>query len=274
MRVGIARRVEPVDGHALPITRRREQTVHALFVRVGRFVGQELVEFGKRGWQSGEIERDTAQQQSTIGRGRGSQPFLLEPGEHEIVNRIPHPTRVPNYRHRWPFRRDERPVRPPVRALLDPGPQCRDFLIGERRASGVGRRHAHGRLCGSDAFENLTGGGIARHDYPLRAVFRIQAQTNLSRGFIRTVASEAAVGQNWSHITREIDARSGGQGNHGPEGNHEFEEVSQQTDHIPYRVELASARANAASPSGSSPRTGPATVASSNRVSVLKPASL
>src|SRR2546428_9441549 len=48
VRVGVARRLEPLDRHALAVARRGEQPVHDLLVGVGSAVGEEGVHRGGR----------------------------------------------------------------------------------------------------------------------------------------------------------------------------------------------------------------------------------
>ena len=56
VRVGVAGRVEPGHGHPLAVARRLQQRVDALLVGVGRRVGEEGVDLGRRRRQAGQVE--------------------------------------------------------------------------------------------------------------------------------------------------------------------------------------------------------------------------
>ena len=91
VRVGVARGVEPGHGHALAVVRRLQQRVDALFVRVGRAVGEKGVDLGGRRRQARQVVGHAAQQRRLVGLGRRLQPFALQAREDEPIDRVPDP---------------------------------------------------------------------------------------------------------------------------------------------------------------------------------------
>ena len=92
--VGVAGRVQPRHRHPLAVVRRLQERVDALLVRVRRPVGQEGVDLGRRGRQSGQVVGDAAQQRLLVRFGRRLQPLALEAGEDELIDRIARPSRA------------------------------------------------------------------------------------------------------------------------------------------------------------------------------------
>ena len=215
--VGIAGQIEPLHRHALAELRQRQQAVHLLLVGVGGLVGQEGVHFGGGGRQAGEVEAQAAQQGGAVGLGRGLESLAFEAREHEAVDRVARPLVVADGRHRGPLRRHERPVTLPLGALLDPFAHGGDLRFGERGAGLLGR-HATGRRSGADARHEAALRGVAgRHDAVAAAVgeqalLGIEAQVRHTVLVVGTVAGEAVVGQNRTHVPIEIDQRPGGEG--------------------------------------------------------------
>ena len=107
--------------------------------------------------------------------------------------------------------RDERPVRLPLGALLDPAHERRRSAIGQREAR-LGRRHLDRRVVAEDAATSslrrvLPGttavcpeGSCARG-----AVLRVEPQAGLARAIVGAVALEAAVREDRPHVEVEVD---------------------------------------------------------------------
>ncbi len=175
-------------------------------------VGQEGIEFGERGRQTGEVESDATQQPGATRRRRRCETFPLQAGEDEAVDGVARPGGVADRRRVGAGRRGKAPVRLPPGALLDPRAQGGDLLFGERLAVGVRRRHAHRGPLGRHALHDFAGRRVAGHDRDMGtarlagAGLGVQPQTDLAGGFVGAVATEAAVGKNRAHVAREIDA--------------------------------------------------------------------
>ena len=69
--LGVADEVEPLPRHALAVTRAGEQAVDQLFVCVGRLIGDERIDFGRRRRKAVKVERGAANQRDSIGFARG-----------------------------------------------------------------------------------------------------------------------------------------------------------------------------------------------------------
>ena len=81
VRVGVAGGVEPVDRHALAVVRRGQQAIDDLLVGVGRCVGEEGIDLGRRRRQAGQVERHAADERaSDRPRRDGLQALLLPAG--------------------------------------------------------------------------------------------------------------------------------------------------------------------------------------------------
>ena len=71
MRVGITGHIEPLARQAFPVARRSQQSVDDLLVSVGRRVGQERINFGRRRWKTRQIEGDAAMRRARSASGLG-----------------------------------------------------------------------------------------------------------------------------------------------------------------------------------------------------------
>ncbi len=142
MRVAVAGRVEPVPRHLLAILRRIDQAVDELVVRLGRFVGDEAIDLGQRGGQAGQVEAHAANERGFVGFGRGVQPFFVEPGQDEAVDRVTGQLRTLHGRRGRMLRLEEGPVTVELGPLVDP-PFDEVDLFRRDGLTRVGRRHAH-----------------------------------------------------------------------------------------------------------------------------------
>ena len=73
--------------------RRREKTVHNLFVGIGTGVRNEIIHFFGRGRQTDKVEVNAANQNGLVRLRRGLHTFLFEFGEDEVVDGIADPGR-------------------------------------------------------------------------------------------------------------------------------------------------------------------------------------
>jgi len=114
---------------------------------------------------------------------RGMEPFALEAGDDEGVDRVQGKAdvRSVNFGEFGPFGRDERPERLPRRALFEPGFEEFDLCGREGRFAGVGRRHALGGV----------GGGGAADEFVLQSAggaIEVEAEAGLAVGDVGAVA--------------------------------------------------------------------------------------
>src|SRR5262249_10902471 len=92
--VGVAGQVEPDLGPAFAVGRVGQRPVDVALVGVGGGVVDEAVRLLDARGQPGQVEgRPTGQGVAVGGRG-GAQPFLLQPGQDEVVDGVDGPVRV------------------------------------------------------------------------------------------------------------------------------------------------------------------------------------
>ena len=216
VRIGVARGVEPVTRQMFTVTRRGEQTIHHLLVGIGILVGEIGVHLRHRRRNTGEVQRDAADERGLVGFNGRFQSLLLQPREDETIHLISGPLPI---LYRWKFRAlrfGEGPVSLILRAFLDPaaeqrGLMRRDFLPG------LGRRHQLVGIVAQDAFEQFALRDLPRDDGEVAGLRRldrilrsVEAQLPFPFLVVGSVAGEAFVGENWLDVPVEVDA--GGQG--------------------------------------------------------------
>ncbi len=208
--IGVARRVEPANRHALSIPRRAEQPVDESLVCVGRLVAYKRVDLFRRRRNTRQVERDPANQRRAVGFGRRRQAFFVEPRQHKSVDGIRPPSRPRNFGQRRLFRRDERPVPLVLPAFADPPLQRLD-LVRRKLLLGVGRRHAPSRIFCGNALIDFAVVEVAGDD-PMtpaqvgrRAFRRVEPQAAQPVFRIRPVALVTLVRQNRPNIAVELD---------------------------------------------------------------------
>ena len=89
--IGIAGEVEPRSRPTFAIRGRAEQAVHQPFAGIASGVVHERVHLRRRWRQTGQIQRQAANQRVTIGWWRGFQSILLQLRENEEVDGVPRP---------------------------------------------------------------------------------------------------------------------------------------------------------------------------------------
>ena len=102
--------VQPVPRPALAISGRREQPIDQRLIGDGRPIGHERRDLRRAGGETGQVERQTADQGPTIGLGGGGQSPGLERRQDEPVDRRPRPALVLDLGGRVPAQRLEAPV--------------------------------------------------------------------------------------------------------------------------------------------------------------------
>ena len=109
-----------MHGQALAKARIAEQPVDDFLVGVRRVVAQKIVKLGQGRRQAGEVERHPAEPLFAPGQGRRLDVGLAQLGQGEVVNLVLRPSRLAKRRHFDGGDRHERPMLPPLGALLDP----------------------------------------------------------------------------------------------------------------------------------------------------------
>ena len=79
MAIGISGCIEPLDRHPFPVVWIRQQRIDVSLVGVGRRVGQERVDGGRRGRQPGEVEGEPTGERDAICFRIRREPLLLQP---------------------------------------------------------------------------------------------------------------------------------------------------------------------------------------------------
>ena len=77
----------------LAVARRREQAIDQLFIRIGRIIAYERLDFFRRRRQAGEVVRHAANERAAIGRRIRLQAGRGKPRVNEAVDRIACSTR-------------------------------------------------------------------------------------------------------------------------------------------------------------------------------------
>ena len=161
--VGVARGVEPADRHPLAEPGRGQQAVDDLLVRVRAGVALERIDLGEGRRQAGQVERHAAEQDAALGLGRRREPLALQPGQDEGVDRVADPLLAADPGNRRALRRDERPVRLPLRPLGDPAADRLDLgAVRDLPDFGGGIRSSS--ILGGDPAVELAGVQVARDD--------------------------------------------------------------------------------------------------------------
>ena len=89
--LAVAGHVEPVTTPAFAERRRGQQSVHDLRKRLGGIVRKKGIHIGGSRRQTGQVERDPANQRRTVGVGDRLQVLRLQAGQQEPVDIIPGP---------------------------------------------------------------------------------------------------------------------------------------------------------------------------------------
>src|SRR5688572_7689223 len=101
----------PRPPFAVPLA--TQQTIHQALIRIRRGIVDESLSLVRRRRQPVEVERQSANQRSTIGLGRQRQTFAPESRKDKRIDRGSNQELIvrSNLWQRW---RDNRPQRPPV----------------------------------------------------------------------------------------------------------------------------------------------------------------
>src|SRR5262245_46201704 len=93
---GVSSQVEPMPGPTFSVARRGQEAIDLSLVRVRRTIREKSIHFFGRRWQSGQVEREAADELLSHGRPSGFEPGLFEANESKMVHRRLHPSRVAN----------------------------------------------------------------------------------------------------------------------------------------------------------------------------------
>ena len=106
-------------------------------------------------------------------------------------------------------------MRLPLRSLLNPGSQSRDFFLGKRFALRPQRRHARRGIRRRNTFDDFARRRISRHHRNvrstrlLRAILGIETQPDHALRFVRSMTHKAPVGKYRTNVTRKVHRRLG-----------------------------------------------------------------
>ena len=192
--VGVAGEIHPVGGHPLAVPRAGEEPVEEFVVGIGRCVGEERLNLGRRGGQSGDVEARAADERDAIGLGLEGE---ATGGELFSDNRVDAGRGLGRLGLHG---RHERPVRLVGRPFGDPAFE-RGHLLGRESADlGLGGRHHDVWIIGDDAGKQLAGRRVLRHDRPQsalellgRLLEGVEPQARLPVAAVGAVAGEAVV---------------------------------------------------------------------------------
>ena len=120
VRVGVSRRIEPVERHPLAVSRRCQQSVDNLLERARRGVGKKCVDLPRNWRQTCEIEAHAAKQRLLVCTRRRLQPGTLHLGQDEPINRAAWPDGVCRRENRRSAGRNKCPMLFPLAPLLNP----------------------------------------------------------------------------------------------------------------------------------------------------------
>ena len=196
----------------LRVRRRREQAVDEPLVGVGRRVLQERVDVLDLRRQAGERERHAVDQRFLVRLARGRQAIPLELRKYEAVD-IVRDAAQKAVCGTTALRRDERPVRLVLGAVVDPLPQDRDLLRRERLVRRLGRHPLVG-IARRNPADELAALRVPRHDRELalrlgqlrrRDLGDVEPQLRLARGRVRAVALEAVLREDRPNVPVVVD---------------------------------------------------------------------
>ncbi len=210
--VGVAGVVEPVTCHLLAVVRARKKFLDELGMGIGGCIGDERGHLLRRGGQSREGERETADERGAVRLGVHRQLGDGEGVAEKPVDRVGGLA----CRHLRPRDRPVGPVLLIRRSRLDP-PREQLLLLGRERLLRMRRRHDHAGIGGVDPDDHFTGRRVAGHDRPHPArepagclLGRVEPQARLLLS--RPVAGVAVFGKDRPDVAVEPKRRLGGCG--------------------------------------------------------------
>ena len=207
LRIGVAAEIKPNAGKTLAVGWTGQQRVDEFFVGVGRVVGKKRSAHIGIGGNSRQVERNSPRERLAISFGRKRETSLRKPRRYKSIDVMSEV--AANRRHRRILARRERPMRPPLRTLLDPASDRAYLRLRKRRAF---RRHAAIGIVREHAGEHRTLRRRARdhrdmttleHAGHARVIGEIQSG-HLAHA---AVATKAARGKGGKHLTRKIHSR-------------------------------------------------------------------
>ena len=209
VRVGVTRGVEPVEGHAFPEVRAREQARDELRVGLRVLVAHESLHFLGGGRKAGEVERDSTDQRGAVGEGGGREALFLELIADEGVDGMPG-------RGRGRFLGgEEGPVGLVFGALLNPTLERRLVLRAQLEVR-LRRRHLVIGVVAEDALPGFALLGVSGDERGAALVFpggffgEVEAELGLTRLFVEAVAAEAVFRKDGADVPVEGQRRFGG----------------------------------------------------------------
>ena len=153
VRLAVVHHIQPVPPPALPVSRRRQQTIYQPLISPRRGIRHESRDLFRRRRQPVEIVSHPPDQRPTVRLRRRPQPLLLQLVENKAIDRSPGRKRRPQRLQRPPLIRLR-----PRRARLDPLPYTPDLRHTQRFPLA---RHARRAI--RDQLVKQTLPGLARH---------------------------------------------------------------------------------------------------------------
>ena len=207
--VGVAGQIHPVGGHSLPVAGACEQAIDELFVGIGRGIGHEGLDLGRRGRQPSKVEGHPPDERGSVGLGLGAETPRGEFLHDHRVDRVPCIAGGEG----WPDGRHERPVRLVRRPLRDPPLQGCDLLVGQPADLRLGRRHDGVWVVRHDAGQQFADGRVLRNDRSPTAVELgrglieiVEPKASLPGGAVGTVARKAVFREDRPDVAVERDS--------------------------------------------------------------------
>ena len=169
---------------------------------------------GGRGREPGQVERQPANQQRSIGFRRWREPLPFQPRQNEVVDRVAGPLLVLDLGQRRPLGWNEGPVLLPLCALFDPAANQLDLPLGQLGQTEIGRGHAEGFVGGADPLIHDALRRVAPDDRksPARelsecAIFRVEVHIGLAVGLVRPMAGKTPFREDGPDIAVECNRR-------------------------------------------------------------------
>ena len=210
--VGVAGEVEPLSRHMFAVIGRGQQAVEGLGPGFRGAVGEEGLQVGVGGRQSGQVEGGAAQQR---GLGRGAVRGESLGGERSRQESVDRVAAGGDGRHGG-FRRNlEGPVSLVFGALLDPAFDEGDLVLGEHLME-FRRGHVIVRVVGAQALHHFAGfrfagddGGFAGLTSLAGGLKGIETELTLDLVLVGPVAGEASIREDRADVSVELHLLGG-----------------------------------------------------------------
>ena len=181
--------------------RRGQQTINLLLQCIGIIISGKEICFLRSGREANEVEAEATQQRVAVSSRGGSSLEVIEPMEHEGVDRIHLPVGLGCVGKGGPLGRNKGPVSFVLGAVQNPVMQQRLIGVAEGTVRFL-RRHDFLRIGGVDAFQKLAVGRCFEVDGAggQGILARIEPEFRLAMFLVRAVTGKAVGGQHRSNF--------------------------------------------------------------------------